>query len=69
MIICAGGDVALLYPSKELEKLQIANFDQKIVVHIIQNALKVSVFTFSTFSWLGLGLQALTYVFAYLDLF
>lgn len=38
----AGGGVALLYASKELEKLQTANFDQKIGVQIIQNALKVS---------------------------
>lgn len=40
----AGGGVALLYASKELEKLQTANFDQKIGVQIIQNALKVSKF-------------------------
>ncbi|GKB00974.1 chaperonin CPN60-2, mitochondrial [Tanacetum coccineum] len=32
--------VALLYASKELDKLQTANFDQKIGVQIIQNALK-----------------------------
>ena len=37
----AGGGVALLYASKELEKLQTAYFDQKIGVQIIQNALKV----------------------------
>lgn len=37
----AGGGVALLYASKELDKLQTANFDQKIGVQIIQNALKV----------------------------
>lgn len=37
----AGGGVALLYASKELEKLPTANFDQKIGVQIIQNALKV----------------------------
>lgn len=36
-----GGGVALLYASKELEKLPTANFDQKIGVQIIQNALKV----------------------------
>lgn len=41
-----GGGVALLYASKELEKLQTANFDQKIGVQIIQNALKVSTFLF-----------------------
>lgn len=37
----AGGGVALLYASRELDKLQTANFDQKIGVQIIQNALKV----------------------------
>ncbi|XP_008812917.1 chaperonin CPN60-2, mitochondrial-like [Phoenix dactylifera] len=40
-----GGGVALLYASKELEKLQTANFDQKIGVQIIQNALKTPVHT------------------------
>ncbi|KAJ0606236.1 putative chaperonin Cpn60/TCP-1 family, groEL-like apical domain superfamily [Helianthus annuus] len=39
--IVPGGGVALLYASKELDKLQTANFDQKIGVQIIQNALKV----------------------------
>lgn len=39
--LTAGGGVALLYASKELEKLQTANFDQKVGVQIIQNALKV----------------------------
>lgn len=38
----AGGGVALLYAARELEKLPTANFDQKIGVQIIQNALKVS---------------------------
>lgn len=37
----AGGGVALLYAAKELDKLETANFDQKIGVQIIQNALKV----------------------------
>lgn len=37
----AGGGVALLYASKELDKLQPANVDQKTGVQIIQNALKV----------------------------
>ena len=42
-VLCnfTGGGVALLYASKELDKLQTANFDQKIGVQIIQNALKV----------------------------
>lgn len=34
--------MALLYAARELEKLPTANFDQKIGVQIIQNALKVS---------------------------
>ncbi|GJY40416.1 ribosomal protein L7Ae/L30e/S12e/Gadd45 [Tanacetum coccineum] len=34
--IVPGGGVALLYASKELDKLQTANFDQKIRVQIIQ---------------------------------
>ncbi|KAL1206141.1 Chaperonin CPN60-like 1 [Cardamine amara subsp. amara] len=41
--IVPGGGVALLYASKELEKLTTANFDQKIGVQIIQNALKMPV--------------------------
>lgn len=39
--IVPGGGVALLYAAKELDKLETANFDQKIGVQIIQNALKV----------------------------
>ncbi|THG00957.1 hypothetical protein TEA_001360 [Camellia sinensis var. sinensis] len=38
--IVPGGGVALLYASKELDKLPTANFDQKIGVQIIQNALR-----------------------------
>lgn len=41
IVLIAGGGVALLYAAKELEKLPTANFDQKIGVQIIQNALKV----------------------------
>ena len=41
MAVSTGGGVALLYASKELDKLSTANFDQKIGVQIIQNALKV----------------------------
>lgn len=37
----SGGGVALLYASRELDKIKTANFDQKIGVQIIQNALKV----------------------------
>jgi len=39
--IVPGGGVALLYASKDLDKLQTVNFDQKIGVQIIKNALKV----------------------------
>lgn len=40
-VLYIGGGVALLYASEALEELQTANFDQKIGVQIIQNALKV----------------------------
>jgi chaperonin GroEL len=33
--------VALLYASRDLDKIPTANFDQKVGVQIIQNALKV----------------------------
>ncbi|KAK1395383.1 chaperonin CPN60-2, mitochondrial [Heracleum sosnowskyi] len=46
--IVPGGGVALLYAAKELEKLPTANFDQKIGVQIIQNALKMPVHTIAT---------------------
>ncbi|KAM6564983.1 hypothetical protein CsatB_024981 [Cannabis sativa] len=46
--IVPGGGVALLYASKELSKLQTANFDQKIGVQIIQNALKMPVSTIAS---------------------
>ncbi|KAI3430124.1 uncharacterized protein J3R85_008268 [Psidium guajava] len=46
--IVPGGGVALLYASKELDKLPTANFDQKIGVQIIQNALKTSVHTIAS---------------------
>ncbi|KAF2284481.1 hypothetical protein GH714_025591 [Hevea brasiliensis] len=46
--IVPGGGVALLYASKELDKLQTANFDQKIGVQIIQNALKMPVHTIAS---------------------
>ncbi|XP_060190759.1 chaperonin CPN60-like 2, mitochondrial [Lycium barbarum] len=38
--IVPGGGIALLYAAKELDKLTTTNFDQKIGVQIIQNALK-----------------------------
>ncbi|KAG7025265.1 Chaperonin CPN60-2, mitochondrial, partial [Cucurbita argyrosperma subsp. argyrosperma] len=44
----AGGGVALLYASKELVKLHTANFDQKIGVQIIQNALKMPIYTIAS---------------------
>ncbi|KAL6217676.1 hypothetical protein ACLB2K_010893 [Fragaria x ananassa] len=46
--IVPGGGAALLYASKELDKLQTANFDQKIGVQIIQNALKMPVYTIAS---------------------
>ncbi|URE47423.1 Chaperonin [Musa troglodytarum] len=46
--IVPGGGVALLYASRELDKLQTANFDQKIGVQIIQNALKSPVHTIAS---------------------
>ncbi|XP_074576529.1 chaperonin CPN60-2, mitochondrial-like [Curcuma longa] len=46
--IVPGGGVALLYASKELDKLETANFDQKIGVQIIQNALKAPVYTIAS---------------------
>ncbi|XP_056841639.1 chaperonin CPN60, mitochondrial-like [Raphanus sativus] len=42
------GGVALLYAARELEKLPTANFDQKIGVQIIQNALKTPVHTIAS---------------------
>lgn len=48
VIFFAGGGVALLYATKELAELQTDNFDQKIGVQIIQNALKVCVSSFRT---------------------
>ncbi|CAA7403290.1 unnamed protein product [Spirodela intermedia] len=46
--IVPGGGVALLYASQELEKLKTANFDQKIGVQIIQNALQTPVHTIAS---------------------
>uniref|UniRef100_A0ACD5TPI2 Uncharacterized protein n=2 Tax=Avena sativa TaxID=4498 RepID=A0ACD5TPI2_AVESA len=46
--IVPGGGVALLYASKALDKLQTANFDQRIGVQIIQNALKTPVYTIAS---------------------
>uniref|UniRef100_A0A0D9VPF9 Uncharacterized protein n=1 Tax=Leersia perrieri TaxID=77586 RepID=A0A0D9VPF9_9ORYZ len=46
--IVPGGGVALLYASKELDKLQTANFDQRIGIQIIQNALKAPVHTIAS---------------------
>ncbi|KAL0699453.1 hypothetical protein Bca4012_055575 [Brassica carinata] len=46
--ILPGGGVALLYAARELEKLPTANFDQKIGVQIIQNALKTPVHTIAS---------------------
>ncbi|XP_074278218.1 chaperonin CPN60-1, mitochondrial-like [Silene latifolia] len=46
--IVPGCGVALLYASKELDKLQTANYDQKIGVQIIQAALKTPVYTIAS---------------------
>lgn len=43
--IVPGGGVALLYASKVLDKLKPANFDQKIGIQVIQNALKSPTYT------------------------
>ncbi|KAL6620609.1 hypothetical protein ACP70R_035748 [Stipagrostis hirtigluma subsp. patula] len=40
--IVPGGGVALLYATKELEKISKANEDEKIGVQITKNALKVA---------------------------
>ena len=39
--IVPGGGVALLYDSKEIEKISTDNFDKKIGVQIIKKAIKV----------------------------
>jgi len=39
-----GGGVALLYATKELDKISTANEDEKIGVQIIKNSLKVGLF-------------------------
>jgi chaperonin GroEL len=38
------GGVALLYASQDLDKLPTINFNKKVGVQIIQNALKVPLF-------------------------
>lgn len=43
--IVPGGGVALLYASKALDKLKADNFDQKIGIQVIQNALKAPTYT------------------------
>jgi len=43
--IVPGGGVALLYASRDLDKLSTTNFDQKVGVQIIQNALKMPTYT------------------------
>ncbi|KAH7299153.1 hypothetical protein KP509_25G075100 [Ceratopteris richardii] len=43
--IVPGGGVALLYASRALDKLKADNFDQKIGIQVIQNALKAPTFT------------------------
>ena len=42
--------MALLYATRELDKLPTANFDQRIGVQIIQNALKVLILLYDSIS-------------------
>ena len=42
MSCLTGGGVALLYASKELDKISTSHEDEKIGVQIIKNALKVT---------------------------
>eukprot|EP00249_Psilotum_nudum_P018268 c26721_g1_i1 orf=200-1921(+) len=46
--IIPGGGVALLYASRDLDKIQAPNFDQKFGIQIIQNALKTPTFTIAS---------------------
>ncbi|KAF8108810.1 hypothetical protein N665_0104s0125 [Sinapis alba] len=46
--IVPGDGVALLYASKELEKLSTDNFDEKVGVQIIKNALKIPFYTIAS---------------------
>ncbi|KAK3138138.1 hypothetical protein QOZ80_5AG0365040 [Eleusine coracana subsp. coracana] len=46
--IIPGGGVALLYATKELEKISTANEDEKIGVQIIKNALKAPLMTIAS---------------------
>merc|ERR1719353_2158389 len=46
--IVSGGGTALLYATKELSSLEGDNFDQKIGIQIIQNALKVPTHTIAS---------------------
>ncbi len=50
--VCLGRGVALLYASRDLDKLPTANFDQKVGVQIIQNTLKVPLFLLLEQCWL-----------------
>ncbi|KAJ0985488.1 hypothetical protein J5N97_003844 [Dioscorea zingiberensis] len=43
--IVPGGGVALLYATRELDKIQTSNSDEKIGVQVIQNALKAPIYT------------------------
>jgi hypothetical protein len=63
----AGGGVALLYASRELDKVVTANFDQKIGVQIIQNALKVLYSRFWILFYSGFVLTLVTLYFKLLQ--
>lgn len=47
ILIYTGGGVALLYATRELDKLQSTNGDQNHGIQIIKNALKVATFIMS----------------------
>lgn len=46
--IVPGGGVALLYATRELDRIQTSNTDEKMGVQIIKNALKAPAFTIAT---------------------
>lgn len=59
--------MALLYASRELDKVVTANFDQKIGVQIIQNALKVLYSRFWILFYSGFVLTLVTLYFKLLQ--
>lgn len=60
LMFIAGGGVALLHASEELEKLQAMNIGEKIGVKLLQHAVKVFIFIFCFFQFFNcLFLQTL----------